>query len=146
MAALRTSTHSHTRALLCYILNLQAGAEFFEGRSFKTGQAAPALIGMLADPDPDVCDAAIDALGHISDPTAGPALLEAYLKERDDVGVCVLLASALGLCRYAQAIPTLIEALSSPNGVLRRQGNLGTQASPSPGGKRTPTESTDARD
>lgn len=54
VAALRASTVPHTRSLLCYILNLRAGAEFFEGRSSETKQAVPALIEALADSDVDV--------------------------------------------------------------------------------------------
>jgi len=111
--------------LLCYILNLRAGAEFFEGRSSETKHAVPALLEALADPDADVRDSAIDALGHIGDPAAGPALLQAYHQEHDDVGVRVVLASTLGFCQYAPAIPTLIEALASPNSLLRREATWG---------------------
>jgi HEAT repeat protein len=125
VAALRASTQPHTRDLLCYILNLRAGAEFFEGRSSETKQAVPALIEALADLDADVRDSAIDALGHIGDPAAGPALLQEYHKEHDDSGLRVSLAFALGFCQYAPAIPTLIGALPSPNGLLRRQATWG---------------------
>lgn len=119
VAALRTSTKPHIRSLLCYILNLQAGAELFEGTVSETKQAVPALIKALADAD--VRDSAIDALGHIGDPASGPALLREYLRENDDVGLRASLASAMGCCHYAPAIPILIEALSSPNDLLRRQ-------------------------
>jgi hypothetical protein len=44
VAALRASTRPHTSDLLCYILNLRAGAEFFEGRSSETKHAVPALL------------------------------------------------------------------------------------------------------
>lgn len=125
VAALRASTAPHTRSQLCYILNLRAGAEFFEGQSSETKQAVPALIEVLADSDIGVCGEAIDALGHIGDPTAGPALLEMYRKENDDFGLRVLLASTMGFCQYAPAIPPLIEALTSPNSLLRRQATWG---------------------
>lgn len=125
VAALHASTQPRTRALLCYVLNVRAGAEFFAGQSCETGQAVPALIEMLADPDAEVRAAAIDALGHISDPEAGPALLAVYHKEHDNFGLRVPLAPTLGLCRYAPAIPTLIEALSSPNELLRRRATWG---------------------
>src|SRR5260370_21674690 len=121
VAALRTSTRPHTRDLLCYILNLRAGAEFFEGRSSETKQAVPALIEALADPDADVRDAAIDALGHVGDTADGSALLQEYHKESDDSDLRVSLASTIGLCQYVPAIPTLIEALSSPQSLLRRR-------------------------
>jgi HEAT repeat protein len=126
VAALRASAAPRTRSLLCYILNLRAGAEFFEGRSSETKQAVPALIEVLADSDAGVRGEAIDALGHIGDPVAGPALLEAYYKEEDDdSGLRVLLASTVGFCQYAPAIPTLIEALASPHSLLRRQATWG---------------------
>src|SRR5712691_11430374 len=105
MAALRESTNAQTRSLFCYILNLRAGAEFFEGRSSETKQAVPALIEALADPDEDVRGEAIDALGHIGDPAAGPAWL----------------ALDMAACQYAPVIPILIEALSSADDRLRSQ-------------------------
>ncbi len=125
VAALRASAKPHTRSLLCYILNLRAGAEFFEGRSSETKQAVPVLLEVLADPTTNVRDAAIDALGHIGDPAAGPALLKEYDKAHDDPSLRVLLASAVGFCHYRPAIPSLIEALSSSDSLLRRQATWG---------------------
>jgi HEAT repeat protein len=125
VAALRTSANPRTRAMLCYILQLRAGAESFEGRSSETKQAVPALLEALADPDRDVRREAIDAFGYIGDPAAGPALFEVYQKEPDDSSLRVLLASVLGFCQYAPATPTLIEALSSPDDLLRRQATWG---------------------
>jgi HEAT repeat protein len=124
-AALRASTVPHIRSLLCYLLNLRSRAEFFEGKRSETRQAVPALIEMLADPDEGVRSEAIDALGHIGDPMAGPALLEEYHKEKDDSGLRILLASTVGFCQYAPAIPPLIEALSSSENQLRRHATLG---------------------
>ncbi len=120
MAALRESTNAQTRSLLCYILNLRAGAEFFEGRSSETKQAVPALIEALADPDEDVRGEAIDALGHIGDPAAGPALLALY-HEEEDPDKRLWLASDMAACQYAPVIPILIEALSSADDRLRSQ-------------------------
>ncbi|MEO6890080.1 MAG: HEAT repeat domain-containing protein [Ktedonobacteraceae bacterium] len=125
VAALRASAIPHIRYQLCYILNLRARAEFFEGRSSETKQAVPALIEALADPDAGVREEAIDALGHIGGPTAGPALLEEYHKANDDSDLRILLASVVGFCKYRPAIPTLIEALSSSNDILRRQATWG---------------------
>jgi HEAT repeat protein len=119
VAALRATTNPRTRDLLCYILNLRAGAEFFEGRSSETKQAVPVLIEALDDSDVDVRYAAIDALDHIGDPEAGPALWDMYHKERDDFRLRAVLISALSGCKYAPAIPVLIEALASPHEPLR---------------------------
>lgn len=124
VAALRASPKPHTRSMLCYILNLRAGAEFFEGQSSETKQAVPALIEALADSNTEVRREAIDALGHIGDPAAGPDLLRVYYQEHD-VDLRVLLASVLGFCQYAPAIPALIEALASPKSLLRRQATWG---------------------
>lgn len=122
VAALRASTTSRTRNMLCYILNLRAGAEWFEGRTSETRQAVPALIEALAGEDVRI--EAIDALGHICDPAAGLALLQEYLQD-DNASVRACLASALGGCHYAPAIPILIEALSSPHDQLRHQAAIG---------------------
>ncbi len=125
VAALRTSVDSRIRRLLCYILNLRAGAEFFEGESSETKQAVPALLEALADSDAGVQKEAIDALGHIGDSTAGPALLQAYHKANDDSDLRILLASVVGFCQYRPATPTLIDALSSSDSLLRRQATWG---------------------
>ncbi len=125
VAALHASTVAHTRALLCYILNLRSRAEFFAGQTSETKQAVPALVETLADADGEVRSSAIDALGHIGDPLAGPALLDMYHKEHDDSDLRISLASALGFCQYTSAIPTLIAALSSPHSLLRGQATWG---------------------
>src|SRR5260370_5736253 len=122
MAALRESTNSQTRSLLCYMLNLRADTEFFEGRSSETKQAVPALIEALADPDEDVRGEAIDALGHIGDPAAGPALLALY-HEEEDPDKRLWLASDMAACQYAPVIPILIEALSSAEDPLPQPGD-----------------------
>lgn len=64
--ALQTSTNLFTRHLLCYVLNLRARAEFFEGKSAETLQAIPALTEALADPNERVRDATRDALDHLA--------------------------------------------------------------------------------
>lgn len=66
IAALQVSTNPFTRHLLCYVLNLRARAEFFEGKSTEALQAIPALTEALADPDERVRDAARDALEHLA--------------------------------------------------------------------------------
>src|SRR5258708_29295183 len=77
IAALRASTRPHTRDLLCYILNLRAGAEFFEGRSSETKQAGSAPPATLAHPDADRRDSALNTPRHICDPPAWAPLLHA---------------------------------------------------------------------
>jgi HEAT repeat protein len=67
IAALQTSTNPLTRHLLCYVINLRARVEFFEGKSTETLQAIPALTEALTDPDERVRDAARDALEHLAD-------------------------------------------------------------------------------
>lgn len=69
IAALQTSTNPFTRHLLCYVLNLRARAEFFEGKSTETLQAIPVLTAALTDPDERVRDAARDALDHLASVT-----------------------------------------------------------------------------
>ncbi len=45
--------------------------------------AVPAMVPLLADPDPDVRDAAASALGRIGDPAAIPHLRDAFQRETD---------------------------------------------------------------
>ena len=77
-------------------------------------------------------------LGISAIPRLDPRFCKSITNEHDDFGLRVSLVSALGLCQYAPAIPTLIAALSSPHEQSAPSGNLGTQTSSSPGGNRNP--------
>jgi len=87
----------------------------------RLASALPALVGLVKDPRRAVALAAIQAVGEIGDPTAGPALEEVLLGSEDPATItraCVSLAQ----CRRAEAVPTMFEALTrlhSP--VARRQ-------------------------
>lgn len=125
IAALQASTNPLTRRLLCYIINLQFRASFFEKGSSDAMQALPALIEALDDPDEGVRYAAIEALEDIGNPAAGPALLAQYSKEEAGSSLHILLASAMGACRYTPSIPLLIQALSSSDHRLRYSATRG---------------------
>ncbi len=125
VAALQASTIPLTRRLLCSIVSLRFRVGYFEKGFSDATQAVPALIEALADPDEGVRSAALEALWDIGDPAAGPALLEQYHKEKEGSPVRHMLASALGASHYTPAIPTLIQALSSSDDMLRRDATWG---------------------
>ncbi|MEO7018571.1 MAG: HEAT repeat domain-containing protein [Ktedonobacteraceae bacterium] len=118
VAALQTSTNPFTRHLICYLLNLRSRVEYFKGTLSEMKPAVPALIEALVDPDDRVCGEAIDALGHIGDSVAGPALLALYHAE-EDPSQRLWLVSVMAACQYSPAIPLLIEALSSVDAFSR---------------------------
>ncbi len=107
IAALTLATTPLTRVILCQILGNRHVAE-----------AVPVLIAALGDAESGVRSAAADSLAKIGDPQAGPALL-AHFHRESVVGVCHMLAAALGACQYAPAIPALVRALADPNATLR---------------------------
>ena len=128
VAALQASTIPLTRRLLCSIVSKRFRVGYFEKGFSDATQAVPALIEALADPDEGVRSAALEALGDIGDPAAGPALLEQYHKEKEGSPVRHMLASALGASHYTPAIPTLIQALSSSDAMLRRAATWGLRS------------------
>jgi HEAT repeat protein len=120
IAALQQSTTPLTRRILSDILGFRAEVGLPD-----TKRATPALVEALHDPNQSVRNSAADALGKIADPAAGPALLEQYHKEKEGSPVRHMLASALGAPQYTPAIPTLIQALSSSDDMLRRAATWG---------------------
>jgi HEAT repeat protein len=101
--ALQQSKTELTKCILCDIL-----AE----RHAKT--ALPVLIDCLSDPSEDVRDNAAEALGKIGSPKAGAALLRHFIDEKR-----TWFAIALGAVGNQEAIPHLIDALSSPSEMVR---------------------------
>src|SRR5260370_16167116 len=61
IAALRASNRPHTRDLLCYILNLRAGAEVFEGRSSETKQAGSPLPSTPPHPHANMSQSTLES-------------------------------------------------------------------------------------
>jgi len=94
IAALQTSTNPFTRDLLCYVLNLRARVESFEGKTTETHQAIPALTAALTDPDERVRDAARDALEHLDYSTTHQKLAHSSAREEEIERLIVQLQSA----------------------------------------------------
>lgn len=102
--ALEMSTNELSRCILCDILG---------ERGTKT--AVQAILKCLDEPtSDDLKDAAAEALGKIESPKAGEELLHHFLKEKR-----TWYAIALGAVGHRPAIPYLIDALTSSNGMVR---------------------------
>jgi HEAT repeat protein len=76
--------------------------------------AVPALIDVLRDVDPKIRQAACNALGQIGDPSAIPALI-ACLGDVETTDAAINALVHIG----KPALPTLIEALTSPSNRVR---------------------------
>lgn len=110
--------------LLCYVLSRKIKEELYvESQEIK--KVIPLLIVALDDSCEGVREEAADVLGYIGDPIAGPALFKLYQQNDDDSDLRYITATAMAACQYTEAIPVLIEALSSSNPGLRRQASLG---------------------
>lgn len=101
--ALQITQNELTRRILCDILG---------ARKAKT--AVPELLNCLDDPSQWVKDDAAEALGKIGSIKAGESLLN-HLKSDP----CFWFAVALGAIGYRPAIPSLIDALTSPYALVR---------------------------
>lgn len=81
-------------------------------RSQGRDTAVPALLSVVSDENPAVRLAAVEALGHLEDPRAIDALVQA-LRTDTDARVREAAANALGEIDSARAVPGLIAALGS---------------------------------
>lgn len=126
IAALQTSTNPFIRHLLCYVINLRARVELFEGKSTEALQAIPILTEALTDPDERVRDAARDALDHLAyvtmlkKSTQEIERLIAQLEESD----CLVATTALGELVDERALTPLLALLQHERGETRQAAAL----------------------
>ncbi len=102
--ALRISQKEITSRILCEILGIR-----------RAKSAVPVLVECLDDPSPSVKEVAAEALGRIGSTKAGEELLNHF----DEDPTYPWFAIALGAIGYRPAIPSLINALSSPFAIVR---------------------------
>lgn len=125
--ALRRSQKPHTRLLLCTILSERTEAGFTD-----LSLALPALMEVLQDRHyPEVQIQAAEALGRIGDSAAGGALLRQYHREQDHPEIQGAIAFALGILHFLPALPALVQALSSPDELVRIGASGGLRNFPS---------------
>lgn len=105
--ALQLSQSSDVRRVLIEILG---------DRHAKS--ALSLLLPYLNDQAPDIRSETADALAKIKSPAAGSSLLRQYEQETNR-GTRTMIAAALGAVGHTPAIPTLVEALKSPDRSLR---------------------------
>jgi HEAT repeat protein len=78
--------------------------------------ALPLLVRALWDRSLSVREFAAESLAKVGDPRCGPDLVRKYREER---GLRLLVAIALGAVGYRPAIPLLIDALCDEDGMVR---------------------------
>ncbi len=101
--ALQSSDTELTRLILCDICGKR-----------RLKSAIPTLLDFLDDPSTEIKDYAAEAIGKIGSVTAGPRLLEYFIKDPR-----LYTAIALGAVGYSPAIPYLRNALTSPSKWIR---------------------------